>query len=350
MDRTEITVEVLQPKSIGPSALRELHALMAAAAAEARPHDPPMPFEVLSAMVGALPDYMEVTLFLARDRSDQAVGYAYLNRSRGGPDSRIVDLQMFADPERRQRGTAAAMLEAVCTQSEERGHEVLRVTTTAGIGWGEDLCRGLEGHRALERRTWRLPLADVDRDQTRLICAQAAERARGYSVEEVSGSLPDEVVDDAVELLEFLTEELHGDISPEEPRITVAKLRQLENAWRAMGQQRRWMFVRHDSSGTLAGVVDGMWNPATPDVIVQDNTVVRPEFRGRSLALWMKAAMLDKLLEEWTEAREIRTTSTFPNLAMDSVDERLGFLPYVRYTVWHVDLKAVKDWLNSGRR
>ena len=349
MDRTEITVEVFEPKSIGSSALREVHALMAAAGVEARPHDPPIPFAVLSAMVEALPDYMQVTLFLARDRSDQAVGYAYLNRNRGEADSRIVNLQMFADPAHRQRGTAAALLEAVCNESDARGHEVLRVTTTAGVGWGEDLCRSLGGHRALERRTWRLPLADVNRDQVRLICAQAAERARGYSVEEVSGSLPDEVVDDAVELLEFLTEELHGDISPEEPRITVGKLRQLENTWAAMGEQRRWMFVRHAASGAVAGVVDGMWNPATPDVIVQDNTVVRPEFRGRSLALWMKAAMIDKLLDEWTDAREIRTTATFPNLAMDSVDERLGFLPYVRYTVWHVDLKAVKDWLGSAR-
>ena len=350
MERTEITVEVFEAKSITPTALREVHALMTAAEAEARPHDRPMPFEVLSAMVDALPDYMEVTLFLARDKPGTAVGYAYLNRSRGGPDGRVVDLQMFADPGHRQRGTAAAVLEEVCRHSEESGHEVLRVTTIAGIGWGEDLCRSLAGHRALERRTWRLPLPDVDRDEVRLLCAQAAERARGYSVEEFSGALPNEIIDDAVELLEFLTEELHGDITPEEPRITVDKLRQLENAWSAMGQRRRWMFVRHDSSGALAGVVDGMWHPATPAVIVQDNTVVRPEFRGRNLALWMKASMIDKLLDEWTDAREIRTTSTFPNPAMDSVDERLGFLPYVRYTVWHVELKAVRDWLTSGRR
>lgn len=345
-----MAVEEFEPKSITPDALRELHALMAAETAESRPHDPPMPLKVLTALLGALPDYLELRHFLARDPAGQVVGYALLRHNRARSNPHIVDLEMFADPAHRQRGTAAALLEAVSSASEARGHTVLRATTTAGVGWGEDLCKALGGVPALERRTWRLPLAEADQERIRLVAAQAAERARGYVVEEVSGPVPDDIVDDAVELLQFLTEEQEGDIHAGESRVTVGILRQLENTWKAVGQQRRWMFVRHEASGAIAGVVAGMWHPATPDLITQNHTVVRPEFRGRSLALWMKAAMIDKLFDEWTAAREIRTTSTFPNSVMDSVDERLGFLPYVRYTVWHIELTAVNEWLSAGRR
>ena len=350
MNRTDIAVEELEPGSISESTLREFHALRVAQLAEARPHDEPTPIAVLTAGLGALPEFMEITLLLARDKTSQAVGYAYLNYARTEAKSHTAELLMWADPSHRRLGAASALLDAVRGVAQKRGYDVLRTTTTEGIGWGADLCRSVGGHPVLDRRTWRLPLADVDRDEIRLIGAQAAERARGYSLEEVSGGLPEELVHDAVALLQFLRSEERGESDDQAAaEITVPMLREMETTWEAMGLQRRWLFARHESSGSLAGVVDGLWQPQAPATITQDNTVVRPEYRGRSLALWMKACMIDKLLDEWSKALDIRTTTTFPNAAMDSVDERLGFVPYVRYTVWEIGLDALGSWLESGR-
>lgn len=349
MDGTEIEVEMLEPRSISGSVLEEFHALRVGEAAEARPHDNPTPIEVTAAELAALPDSLEVTLFLARDGGGHPVGYAYLRHRRTGANSRPADLEMWSDPLHRRRGVAAGLVDAVSARSEVQGHTLLRTTTTAGVGWGEDLCRQAGGQRSHDRRTWRLALARVDRDEIRLMASQAAERARGYTLEEVSGELPDEIVEDAVDLLQFLNDEVPTDIAIEQTRITIPILRELEATWRAVDLGRRWLFARHEPSGALAGLATGAWQPRSPEVIVQDNIVIRPEFRGRSLALWMKACLIDKLLDEWPDATDIRTTTNFPNPTMDSVDERLGFEPYVRYTVWLLEVEALRAWLAGGR-
>lgn len=348
--RTDIAVEVVEPRSISDTTLTEFHALQVGQSAEARPHDRPTPREVLAAAFAALPEFIEVTLLLARDEASRPLGYAFLNHRRTGENPHLADIQMWADPSHRRRGVAAALLDAVCAVAEDRGHTLLRTTTTAGVGWGEDLCRHVGGRRAHDRRTWRLAVSRVDRDEIRLIAAQAAERARGYVLEDFTGELPDEVVGDAVELLQFLNAEAPGDESVQDARITVPILREMEAAWRAMDIRRRWLFARHEPSGTVAGVADGLWLPQSPDTIVQDNAVIRPEFRGRSLALWMKACLIDKLLDEWPEAADVRTTTNFPNATMDSVDERLGFEPYVRYTVWLLEVAALRGWVTGARR
>lgn len=346
---TGIAVELVEPRSVGDELLDQLHALQVAKTAEERPHDKPMPREVLAATFAALPEFMEVKLFLARHADSAAVGYAFMTHRRTGAGSDLAEVQMWADPAHRQQGVAAALLGAVCTAAEDRGHRRLRTTTTAGVGWGEELCRHLGGRRAHDRRTWRLSLETVDREEICLIAAQAAERARGYALEDVSGELPDEIVGDAVELLQFLNAEENAEAEVTDSRITVPTLREMEAAWRAIGLRRRWLFVRHEPSGALAGVADGVWHPQSPDTIVQDNAVIRPEFRGRSLALWMKACLIDKVLDDWPEATDIRTTTNYPNPAMDSVDQRLGFEPYVRYTVWDLEVEGLRKWVEGVR-
>lgn len=350
MGGSGITVELVDPRSAEGEVLDQLHALQVGKAAEERPHDKPVPREVLAAAFSALPDFMEFTLFLARDSASQPVGYAFMSHRRTGANPHLADVQMWAEPAQRRRGVAAELLAAVHAAAETRDYRILRTTTTAGVGWGEDLCRHLGGRRAHDRRTWRLSLDRVDREEICLIAAQAAERARGYALEDVSGELPDEIVEDAVELLQFLNAEAPGDVALEDARITVPILREMEATWRAIDLRRRWLFVRHEPSGALAGVADGVWQPRSPDTIVQDNAVIRPEFRGRSLALWMKACLIDKVLEDWPEATDVRTTTNFPNPTMDSVDERLGFEPYVRYTVWLLEVAGLGKWVEGARR
>ncbi len=346
---TGIAVELIEPRSMQADVLDQFHRLQVGRTAEERPHDKPTPRDVLAAAFAALPEFMEVNLFLARDTQSEPIGYAYMTHRRTGANPHLAEVQMWAEPGQRRRGVAAELLGAVCAAAETRGHELLRTTTTAGVGWGENLCRHLGARRAHDRRTWRLSLARVDREEICLIAAQAAERARGYALEDVSGELPDDLVEEAVELLQFLNAEAPGDVALEDARITAPILREMEATWRAIDLRRRWLFVRHEPSGALAGVADGVWQPRSPDTIVQDNAVIRPEFRGRSLTLWMKACLIDKVLDDWPEATDIRTTTNFPNPTMDSVDERLGFEPYVRYSVWLLEVEALRKWVEGVR-
>lgn len=337
------------PATASDEAIAEFHELWVGESRESRPLDPPLPLEVLKAAARTFPEFMETVVYLARAESGDAAGFAMVVRRRTGAEPHLAEMRMWAKPAYRRKGVGAALLGEVCIDAEGTDLREFVCTTTEGIGWGAELCGVIGSVPAQKRRTWRLPVKDLDRDELRSIAARAAERARGYEVVDAQSPLPEALVEEAVELLEFLADETVIGADESGPRLTVEALRQLEKTWQAIGMGRLWQFARHEDSGTLAAVVDAVWHQPVSRVVTQDHTVVRPEFRGRSLGLWMKACMIDKILDAWPEAEEIRTTTTAPNPAMDSVDERLGFEPYLTTTVWRVGVDALRRWLDAPR-
>jgi GNAT superfamily N-acetyltransferase len=347
MESNDIEVERHVPAEAGDDVIAEFHGLWAGWSVETRPLDPPPPLVVLAAAAKNFPEFMHTAVFLAREPGGQAVGFAMLTERKTGAVVRTPQMQLWAKPEHRRQGAAVRLLEALCEEARTRGLTKLTTNTTEGVGWGEELCLSVGSQAVSALRTWRLPVAGIDRDTLRSTAALAAERARGYELLDVTSPLPDEIAGDAVDLLQFLEAGSEAEAAGQPRRLTVEALRQLERTWEAMGSQRHWQFARHDASGALAAVLEAVWSPAAPKVITIDNVVVRPEFRGRSLGLWMKSCGIDKALDAWPNAEEIRTTTTDPNPAMDSVDQRLGFQPYLRNTVWEADVEVLQKWLAS---
>lgn len=349
MGSTGFVLEKHRPATADDASIVVFHELWTGEFRESRPLDPVVPLDVLSAAVRSFPEFMDTVVFLARDDDGEAAGFAMVIHRKTNVDPHAGEMRMWAKPAYRRRGLAAALLAEVCQDAAERDLRTLTCTTTEGIGWGDELCRAVGSVASQKRRTWRLPVEKLDRNHIRSLAAQAAERARGYEVIDTTSPLPDELVADAVDLLHFLNPQATGPDDNLPPTLTVDALRQLENTWQAMGQGRRWQFVRHDGSGALAAVIDAVWHPSVSHMVAQDHLVVRPEFRGRNLGLWMKAGMIDSVLDAWPEAEEFRTTTALPNPAMDSVDERLGFVPYLATTVWKAEVDEVRRWLASGR-
>ena len=83
------------------------------------------------------------------------------------------------------------------------------------------------------------------------------------------------------------------------------------------GGRKRWtMYARERQSGRFAGYTVLILDPARPQIILQGDTGVLPEYRNRGLGRWLKAAMLDKLLNEWPEGRFVRTGNADSNAPM----------------------------------
>lgn len=343
MGTQKFVLERYEPDDVDDRVIPEIQSLWAAQTHEIRPLDPPTPVEVFEAMVKNFPAFIQAAIFLARTEGGDPAGFAMVSHRQTTDDPHLADLQVWARPEFRRQGVAVSLLDAACLEAEKRDYRTLTTTTAQGVGWGEDLCRSIGSAPTHERRTWRLPVEGLDRDHIRMLTSQAAERARGYELIDLESPLPDDIVDDAVELLQFLTQET----SVTDARLTTEALRQLERTWGAIGRGQRWQFARHEESGTLAGVLDAVWNPTVATHVAQDQIVVRPEFRGRSLGMWMKGCMIDKVLDAWPEATEIRTSTVYPNPAMDSVDQRLGFVPYLKTTVWKCHVSDVRRWLST---
>ena len=80
---------------------------------------------------------------------------------------------------------------------------------------------------------------------------------------------------------------------------------------------------------------------------LQGNTGVFPEFRGRRLGRWLKAAMLEKVLRDRPEARFLRSSNADSNAAMLRINQELGFRPYLSRTIWQTEIEKIEAYLGG---
>ena len=78
---------------------------------------------------------------------------------------------------------------------------------------------------------------------------------------------------------------------------------------------------------------------------MQEDTGVSPEFRGRGLGRWLKAAMLDRIVRERPGVKFVRTGNADSNAAMLGINRALGFTPYVSRCVWQLETEKALAYL-----
>ena len=79
----------------------------------------------------------------------------------------------------------------------------------------------------------------------------------------------------------------------EDQHFTPERLRVSEQSMEIQGTQRWTVYVRDCKTGSFFGYSEMIFDPEQPHLIFQDATGVQPEFRGRGLGRWLKAAMLE---------------------------------------------------------
>ena len=133
----------------------------------------------------------------------------------------------------------------------------------------------------------------------------------------------------------------------EDQHFTPERLRGIEQSMEIQGTQRWTMYVRERESGSLVGYSEMDFDPEQPHLIFQDATGVQPEFRGRGLGRWLKAAMLERLLHEKPEVKHVRTGNADSNGAMLKINTALGFKPHSAHVQWQVETEKVLELLRS---
>jgi GNAT superfamily N-acetyltransferase len=89
-----------------------------------------------------------------------------------------------------------------------------------------------------------------------------------------------------------------------------------------------------------------MWNPTKPELVNQGDTAVAPPYRNHGLGRWLKATMIEKILNERPQIKHIRTGNADSNAPMLKINHELGFKLYKSWNVWQVELSKVKEYLS----
>jgi mycothiol synthase len=248
-------------------------------------------------------------------------------------------------PEWRRQGWAKRLLKLIAEVAQREKRRLLIANTDSAIPAGEAFMKRLGARVGQVSRTNQLDLALLDRELLRRWQERAPKTE--FEIGLWEGPYPEEELDAIVKLREVMNTEPRDNLEIEDVKWTKEQLRQIE-ASLAERQTERWtIFVRERKTGNLAGYTEVFWSPFEPETLYQGDTGVFPEYRGRGLGKWLKAAMLEKVLRDRPQVKRVRTGNANSNAPMLKINYELGFKPYKTWTTWQVELERVLEYLKA---
>ena len=115
-------------------------------------------------------------------------------------------------------------------------------------------------------------------------------------------------------------------------------LREAEEVAIAQGRRTVVTAVEHLVSGALVGLTTISVLARRPDVVFQDDTVVLREHRGNKLGLLIKVANMERLSEQFPDARVLYTWNAPENRDLLKVNLQLGFTTAGVTGIWQKEL------------
>ncbi|MFZ2502896.1 MAG: GNAT family N-acetyltransferase [Nocardioides sp.] len=238
-------------------------------------------------------------------------------------DNRHVGNQWLSvHPDFQRRGLGSMLLERIETDLAERG--CTQLLTHAGEpdpeGCGPTafaLARGfrqthLSLRLTLDLTLWRPQPGEPGGDPA------------AYEILTAADQLPEEWLEDRAYLARRMsTDAPLGEVDLDEEDWDADRLRE---RWSSRHRVRNFEAVARDrESGRLVGYTDLTWNPASPWLFVQTDTLVLREHRGRGLGGALKVANLLAACKLVPEADTVETWNSESNDAMLTLNRRLGF-------------------------
>lgn len=312
------------------------------------PDDPPTPLEEHLGGWHNLPDTEEDLLWvLQNDDQSAIIATCEVELELTEDNQHMLYFEANVAAPYRRQGIGRAMLRLATEIARERGKRLMLTETSEAIPAGAAFAERAGFKPGLAERVSVLRIAEFDRS----ILADWQENKNGrYDPYELGlwvGPYPEEHIQEAVELFQIANDEPRDDLEIEDRQYTAEMLREWE-AYRAARGSERWsMHVKEKATGRVCGFTEVYWNPNNPTFLQQAFTGVHPDFRGKGLGRWLKAAMMEKVLRDRPQVELIRTGNAYSNRFMLAINDEMGFKPYMAWTVWQADTATVWAYLNS---
>ncbi|BAK36417.1 hypothetical protein MLP_34030 [Microlunatus phosphovorus NM-1] len=228
-------------------------------------------------------------------------------------------------PGHRRHGHGSELLAGLVRRAETEHRDTL------WLGTGEDDLGArtfLEHHGfhyASHDARRRQVLADVDQDAVARLHAQASEAAEDYVLERLVPPVPDEVLEQLVEVTAAINDAPMGDLTFEDEVFDLARLQDIETARVGRGDRIYRIAARHRRTGVIGGHTLVGLHPLDPTHAHQGDTAVHRDHRGHRLGLLLKIEMMRWLAEAEPQITEITTWNHADNRYMIDVNEAIGY-------------------------
>ena len=323
--------------------LTALHAVESPIEAERGSRRMPASLDAYVAFARNLPASFHDHAWLATSPDGAPVGVGYCWWNAAG-DDRVMECDVLVRVDRRREGLGTALLRQVVEVCVHEGRPQLTWSTSGLVPAADAFSRRVGGRQARVNRESELELADVE---WATVDQWASAVEPPYALELVDGPFPEHLRNDAVAFHHLMQTAPRDDLDVGDVLVDAEFVADLDRALEESGR-RRWTLLVRAGDGTCVGGTEVTFEADQPGVAYQQNTGVDPLHRGRGLAKWAKAVMLQRLRDERPDVRVVRTGNAFSNAPMLAINDALGFVVVSTRTDWQADVAEVGAALGDG--
>ncbi len=336
------SIEPVELATADDDLVREVAALHNAMASERVPEDPPLSFAAFASRVRNHPAMVVIRDWLARSAEGELVGRGLVVRFEADTNQHLRDAGIDVLPAHRRKGIGRQLLREVVAGAGDADDIVLSFFTNDRVPAAAAFLDRIGAKTALTMHTNHLDLAALDRA---MVADWAAIRTEGYRLEWIDGDVPEARMQNVIVAYDTMNTAPRGDSAMQDWNTTPEQIREFDRSRRGMGRERRLVLAIHEATGDTAGYTELFYDPKIPHLIWQSGTAVIPSHRGHGLGKWVKAAMLERALRDWPNARLVRTGNADSNAPMLAINTRLGFKPAWAESIWEVGIADARRYV-----
>ena len=313
------------------------------------PDDPPIPLEEQLQGWKNIPEFVEIRAYAGwNSAGTNIIAYGEMEVEHTEDNQHIAYFGLEVLPEYRCRGLGHQMLEMLLPFATEHHRKLLIVWVNNRIPASTIFVEQIGARKGQEAKTNQLIVSDFDRALMQEWLRRSENLKRDFEIGFWDGAYPEEDLAEITALFEKLAnDQPRDDLEMEDWKVTPEMIRQFEQYMFARGTQRWTMYLTDRATGKKVGLTEVRWNSNRPAILNQGFTAIDPTYRNRGLGRWLKATMMERILQQHPEVQFIRTGNANSNAPMLKINNEMGFKPYFAMTIWQVDIAQVEKHLHE---
>jgi GNAT superfamily N-acetyltransferase len=237
----------------------------------------------------------------------------------------LVWAQILVHPDQRRHGHGSVIMNEALRMARESGRSTIWVGTAEDDQGARRFVERFGFRYASHDARRRQVLANVDQTEVQRLWELAEAAATDYGLERLQPPISDEVLTALVEVTAAINDAPMGELTYEDEKFDLQRLRDLETAARGRGDRVYRVIARHRDTGEVGGHTVVLTHPLQPEVAGQADTAVARHHRGHRLGLLLKIDMMRWLAEAEPQLEIIETWNNVDNTFMINVNEALGY-------------------------